>query len=366
MNNVLKHYECQEYSDLLYSLSVPYTSRNSLIQIREVKSNNTFKVLLEIEPSLIIKELSYHDFPVDGIAYFLVLLGEVLLLGPQLKPQKELPVNTCLELPAYSDFNYLAAKVFQEVWINEQLIKRAEAIDKQIKSKISFARTIFLEYVATRTLAYAYSVRRDYIEDSLITPVMARLEELKNIAQINFDIAQIIIGGTSNIQKSVNTIKGIREKSMKAKQEKRMFPMTEIRLQALTDLLAAFGHSDNLPSNRNEPFYGNPNLPELESPILLTNIDKVLIDDRIVSHCESIVLFDDDGADEYVLLDKVLSGILKLDKRKFVDDVYKAYVDDFEPIKSWMEEIIEKEKHLDIRRWKNLFLVKKQSLTLEY
>ncbi|CAF2840896.1 unnamed protein product [Rotaria sp. Silwood2] len=366
MSNVLNHYKREEYSDVLYSLSVPFASDRRLIHIREVESGKTFKVLLEIEPTSIVRELLYHDFPPEGIAYFLVLLGEVLLLGPQLKPEKELSANMCLELPAYSDFNYLAIKVFEEVWINEGLIKRAEAIDKQIKSKISIARKICIEYVATSTLAYAYSVSRDYIKDSLVNPVMARLEELKNIAQINYAIAQMIIGGTSNFQKSVNTIKGIREKSMKEKEEKKMFPMTEIRLQALTDLLAAFGHPDNLPSNINDPFFGNSNLPELESSILLTNINKVLISDQIVSYCELIVLFNDDDADEFVLLDKVLGEILKLDKSKFINDVYQAYMDDVETIKSWMKEIIRKEIHLDINGWRNSFLVKKHSLTLEY
>jgi predicted acylesterase/phospholipase RssA len=209
-------------------------------------------------------------------------------------------------------------------------------------------------------------VSRDYIKDSLVNPVLARLEELKNIAQINYAIAQMITGGTNNLQKSVNTIKGITEKSTRAKEEKKMFPMTEIRLQALTDLLAAFGHPDTLISNRNEPFYGYSNLPELESPILLTNIDKVLISDQVVSHCELIVLFDDDDADEFVLLDKVLGGILKLDKSKFVNDVCQAYNDGVEPVKSCMKEIIRKELHLDIKGWKNSFLIKKHSLTLEY
>jgi hypothetical protein len=206
----------------------------------------------------IVQELLYHDFPPEGIAYFLVLLGEVLLLGPQLKPTKELSANVRLELPTYSDFNHFATKVFEEVYINEELVKRAQRIDRKIKSKISIARKICIEYVTTSTLAYTYSVPRHYIEESLVTPVMVRLEELKNIAQINYAIAQIIIGGTRNLMKSVNTLRGIQEKSVKEKEEKKMFPMTEIRLQALSDILTAFGHPENLSSNKNEPFFNNP------------------------------------------------------------------------------------------------------------
>jgi predicted acylesterase/phospholipase RssA len=166
--------------------------------------------------------------------------------------------------------------------------------------------------------------------------------------------------------KSVNTLRGIQEKSIKEKEEKKMFPMTEIRLQALSDLLAAFGHSSNLSSNKNEPFFGSTQFFELESPILLRNIDKVLIDDQIISHCELVVLFDDDEVDQFALLDKVLGGILKLDKTKFVNDVYKAYVDDIEPLKSKMEQIIRQEDYMNIAGWKTSFLEKNRPLTVEY
>lgn len=133
MENVLNHYKKEEYSEVLNSLSVPYTDKKMLVVIREVKSGDTYKILLEVQPTIIVEELLYHDFPPEGIAYFLVLLGEVLLLAPELKPKETSSNNLRLELPSYSDFNYLATKVFEEVWINEQLTTRAQHIARQIK-----------------------------------------------------------------------------------------------------------------------------------------------------------------------------------------------------------------------------------------
>jgi hypothetical protein len=68
-----------------------------------------------------------------------------LLVGPQVKPKKELSANMRLELRTYFDFNYLATKVFENVWINEELAKRAETIDKQINLKISLEQQICIE-----------------------------------------------------------------------------------------------------------------------------------------------------------------------------------------------------------------------------
>lgn len=223
-----------------------------------------------------------------------------------------------------------------------------------------------LKSIATTTLAYAYSVPTSYIKESLLSPVMSRLEELKNIAQINYAISQIIIGGTGNLFKSVNTIREVKNKLMREKDEKKMFPIAEIRLHALSDLLAAFGHPDDLPSNRNEPFFTEPNYPELESSVFIKTIDKVLVDDQTILHCEPIITFNDEEADQFALLDNVLRGILKLDKKQFAESICEAYNNNIEPMKSWTEVIIAKSKAPSCEVWKNRFLTEKCPLTFQY
>lgn len=366
MENVLKHYKEEQYSDVLNSLSVPYDGKKRLVVIREVKSGGIHKILLDIQPKSIVKELLHHDFPPESIAYFLVLLGEVLLLAPELKPRDSLPAEMCLELPSYSEFNYLATKVFEEVWINERLIARAHHIAEQIKSKISLAEKVLLRSVATTTLAYAYSVSKRYIEESLANPIMSRLEELKNIAQINYAISQIIIGGTGNLLKSVNTIREVKKKLIKEKDDKKMFPIAEIRLHALTDLLAAFECLDDLPSDKTKPFYDSSDFPELEGSTYIRTIDKVLMKNQMISRCESVILFDDEEADEFVLLDQLLGGVLKLDKRKFIEDVRESYNNNVQSVKSWAEKIIKKSGYPNFDVWESSFKDNKYPLTSQH
>ncbi|CAF0983742.1 unnamed protein product [Adineta steineri] len=366
MENVLNHYKNGEYSDALYCLSVPYNNNKTLLSISDVEKGNIYKVLLKIQPGLIVETLSYHDFPPEGIAYFLVLLGEILLFAPQLKPNKVLSANMILELPDYSDFNHLAIKVFEEVWVNESLMKRAKRIDEQIKSKILSSKNIYVASAATATLAYHYSVSRDYIKERLVTPVTVRVEELTSIAQINYAIAQMIVGGTGNLEKCANTIKGIKEQLLKEKDGKKMFFMKKTRLQALSDLLAAFGHPDDVPISREESFYGSTTFSEIEGPIFIRTINTVVSDNHTISHCEPIVLFDNDGSDELMLLDNILGGILRLNKNKFFDDVYKAYSNHIEPLTTLIDEIMQQNNFSTINQWKESFLEKKHTFTFRY
>ncbi|CAF0850096.1 unnamed protein product [Adineta steineri] len=364
IEDVFNHYKSERYSEALHCLSTPYDNNKTLLSIRDIETGSIYKVLLDIQPPSIVDTLSDHDFPPEGIAYFLALLGEILLVAPQLKPKKAVPANMTLELPDYAYFNQLAIKIFEEIWTNQSLTERASNIDAQIKSKISLAKKIYIEKVVTKTLAYAYSVSKDYIEERLVTPVSVRLDELKNIAQINYAIAQIISGGKENLKKSVNTIKDIKKKLSKESDDRKMFIMTEIRLQALGDLLAAFGYPDDVSVNRDGSFYGRTTFPELEGPILLRTIDKVIFDNQQVSYCESIVLLDDDDSDKFMLLDSILGGILRLNKNKFVDDVSDAYSKG--KLITWMNDIMKQKNLIAIDDWKASFMEEKHTFPYQY
>jgi tetratricopeptide (TPR) repeat protein len=77
-------------------------------------------------------------------------------------------------------------------------------------------------------------------------------------------------------------------------------------------------------------------------------------------------LFDDDEIDEFVLLDKILGRILKINKIKFVESMSKNYSEKIEPLKSLLEGIIRKENVHNIDEWQTRFLERKHSLTLPY
>jgi predicted acylesterase/phospholipase RssA len=65
-------------------------------------------------------------------------------------------------------------------------------------------------------------------------------------------------------------------------------------------------------------------------------------------------------------LDNILSGILKLNKTKFVDNVCNNYNRNVEPLTSWIKEIIRKKQFSSVYEWKRSFLKQKYSLTFEY
>ncbi|CAF3918159.1 unnamed protein product [Rotaria magnacalcarata] len=353
MENALQHYQKEEYSAFLRSLSIPYNDKEVLIKIQDVTIGDIYKISLEILPEKIVKELLYHDFSPEGIAYLLVLLGEVLLSAPKLEPKEKEKVLASMhvDLPTFSDFNYNATKVFEEVWINQDLLEQAQHIDKRIKSMISLAQHKYMKKVMAATLAYTYSVSRNYIKERLKISATDCLQELKNVAQINFAITQIVIGGTDNLNKSINIIKEIKKNLTNENSEPRMFQLADFRLQALSDLLIAFGYSDELSTER--------------CAVSIKDIDLVLTDNQTFAHCQQIIPFDDDEADEFALLDRVLYGILKLDNNRFAEDMSKAYDKNLGIVKSHATEIIRTEHFSSFIEWKNSLLTRKHSLTLQ-
>ena len=159
MEDAVQHYHKADYSAVLRALADRYDLEKALIDIKETEVDKILKVSLEIQPKNIVKELLNHGFLPEGVAYVLVLLGEVLLLAPALK--ESAPNEMALELPSMSEFNGHASKVFEEVWINEDLKKQAQNIDKQVRSMISTAQSSSKKLFLSVKLAYQYSASRN-------------------------------------------------------------------------------------------------------------------------------------------------------------------------------------------------------------
>ncbi|CAF1309443.1 unnamed protein product [Rotaria sordida] len=368
MKDALDHYIKGQYVAFLHSLTVFYAETKILIGIKEYRSDDNHKISLDIRPRQIIKELLYYEFSSEGIANFLVLIGEVLLSAPQLKPKNNLTTNICLELPKYSDFTHFATLVFDEILKNTQLIEAANNFDSKITSTTLCVKPDQCGQVEKSLLNNAFSVSNTYTVEKSIISAVVRLKEVKLVAKINYAIAKLISGGIENLQESANMIKGIKEELAKDLIEEKMYVISEIRLQALIDILAAFGFNDDTLSINNEVIFFKQIIPQLESNNYIKIIDKVLIDDGKVSHCEPAILFDDDNddIDEFALLDQVLDGMLRLDKTKFVRDVRNNYYKNVEPLKSFITDIITREHLADIKAWKTSFLKEKYSLTFQY
>ncbi|CAF3777027.1 unnamed protein product [Rotaria sp. Silwood1] len=341
MKEALDHYTKEQYVAFLYSLTVFYAEKKILIGIKECRSDDTYKISLDIRPGLIVKQLLYYEFSPEGIANFLLLIGEVLLSAPQLKSKNNLTTNIRLELPKYSDFIHFATLVFDEILKNTQLIGATYNFDSNMTS---------------RTL----------LEEKSRVSAVIRLKEVQLIAKINYAIVKLISGGIENLQESANMIKSVKGELAKDLIEEKIYVISEIRLQALTDILAVFGFNDDTLLIKNETIFFNEIIPQLGSNNYLRIIKKVLVDDGKVSHCEPVIFDNDDDIDEFTLLDQVLSKMLRLDKTKFVRDVRDNYYKNVEPLKSLITEIISREHLSDIKAWKTSFLKEKYSFTFQY
>ncbi|CAF2680485.1 unnamed protein product [Rotaria sp. Silwood2] len=366
INNALHHYNKGQYSEFLYTLTTHYAKPKLLVGIKQIKQGNSCKILLDIRPTVIVEELLSYDFSPEGVANFLVLLGEVLLSEPDLKPKKELTGDIRLELPNYPDFIYFATILFEEVLKNTQLTERAKNIDSKIESRISFVETRCIERLEKSLVDCTYSMPNEYTTERLIVSASVRLEAVKLVTKLNYAIAQMIVGDTESLQKSVQMIKNVKEELMKDLTEEKMFVVSEIRLQALTDIFTTFGYPDDVKYARKKLVFGSKKITGPRSDLFIKNINKVLKDDQTVLQCKLPILFDDNEIDEFELLDKVLNQVLKLNKTQFLKDVCYYYQNYADPLTSLIKKMIRKEKFSNINEWMTSFLQQIKSLNFHY
>ncbi|CAF3667411.1 unnamed protein product [Rotaria sp. Silwood1] len=366
MNNALYHYNKGQYSEFLYTLTTHYAKPKLLVGIKQIKQGNSCKIFLDIRPTVIVEELLSYDFSPEGIANFLVLLGEVLLSEPDLKPKKEFTGDIHLELPNYPDFIYFATILFEEVLKNTQLTERAKNIDNKIESRISFVETRCIAHLEKNLVDCVYSVPNEYTTERLIVSASVRLDAVKLVAKVNYAIAQMIVGDTESLQKSVKMIKSVKEELMKDLTEEKMFVVSEIRLQALTDIFTTFGYPDDVSYARKKVVFGSKKITGSRSDLYIKNINKVLKDDQTVLQCKLPILFDDNDIDEFELLDKVLNQVLKLNKTQFLEYVCYYYQNYADPLTSLIRKMIRKENFSNINEWMTSFLQQKKSLNFHY
>jgi hypothetical protein len=246
LNNMMQEalicYSEHRYIDVLMALAEPYyEERFSGYHNDKFLFKFCPEVKLEIVPATIVDKLLEHGFRPDGIAYLLNVLAEVLLSGKiklTNKPQ--------------SDLNSLANDLLRTILENRNLIDKVDILDLQIKNSrlrqanidekapwYSFVGEILRANISQSVAKIWHEIPAHFFKEAEEAPFYARYEEICNIARINLVISQLVVGAKDNFKYAQQIIGDIKVSLQKNYQ---YFSIAEIRLQALDDMLFAWGY----------------------------------------------------------------------------------------------------------------------------
>ncbi|CAG8698185.1 3504_t:CDS:1, partial [Cetraspora pellucida] len=226
MDTALNAYDEREYQKFFVELSKEYEEGISLIKLE--KDDDV------IIPKDIIETLISHGFRSDGIAYLLILIGEVLNSG-----------NISVEGKTKKDLIFVAKDVFKGV-LNEKLIEEAKKLDGRIHELRKKHKGIYLSYVTSACnkisdfiLFNEYTdLAEEHKNDAQEMPFQARLEEMRNIARINLAILDILDTDLEEMSRAIKTIKEVQDS---IKYNYQFVGIAKSRLEVLEDLLWVIG-----------------------------------------------------------------------------------------------------------------------------
>ncbi|CAI2173691.1 10987_t:CDS:1 [Funneliformis geosporum] len=213
MKEALKAYDEDDHQKFIDILSKEYDKDTRLLNLKDS--------LDVIDPKIIVDKLLRYGFRPDGIAYLLILLGEVLNIGKIKINGKTTNELKSLAKIVYKGVNY------------EKLYEKAQKLDERIRgirknNKFIQLYNQIIDFILLKT---EYSnIAKEHIDDNQEMPFQTRLEEMQNIANINFAIFDILDGGEQERDRAIKTIKEIRNKS-------HSFRFAELRLEILEDFL---------------------------------------------------------------------------------------------------------------------------------
>ncbi|CAF0841481.1 unnamed protein product [Didymodactylos carnosus] len=225
MEDAVKFYNNEEYAKFIQHLSKSYYQDRQLMDTK--LGSETISV--EIRVDQLIRPLLKHGFRADKIAHLLILIGEVLLRGIDFAdPTRKNPEHTAL---------LEQSKIlFQGVYDSEQLSKAAVQLDERVQKY----HQLKITKAAKKILA---SVSEKDIEDSHEAPYSDRLAGYCKLARLNYAIACLLAGGKDNFERCKQSLKIL--KSSENTYHDRFFVIPDERIQALEDLLSAFGMDDD-------------------------------------------------------------------------------------------------------------------------
>ncbi|CAG8690299.1 2689_t:CDS:2, partial [Gigaspora rosea] len=173
MEKALNAYDNEKYQEFFNVLSEEYDvkNHNRLLNCRdEIGIINLYNI---------IDTLKMHGFRVDGIAYLLVVLGEVLFNEKiKIKGVKHAVLK-------------VVAKICFQLALNDELVKEAKELDKCTSELRKISQGSY-ELIDSMLSKESTKLVPEYLQDSLEMPFFSRLEEMRNIARINIAIIDIV------------------------------------------------------------------------------------------------------------------------------------------------------------------------------
>jgi hypothetical protein len=214
MKQALLAYDKGDHQQFFEELSKEYKSGSRLIKLMRRGDS--------IHHEDIVNTLIEHGFRPDGIAYLLILISEVLISG-KIKIQG----ITTVELKTQGYFVLNGA-------LSERLEYEAIKLDDRIQKlrKKSWKSPTFILRIY-KSLFMDSSIAQESKDDAEKMPIVSRLEEMRNIARINFIIRDILNNSPEEIERAKKVIVEVRESINSHRQ---YIGMVQICLEALEDL----------------------------------------------------------------------------------------------------------------------------------
>jgi hypothetical protein len=231
MEEAVNYYNTEQYARFIQQLSKPYYRDQKLMDTKLGSET----ISIEIRVGQLIEPLLKHGFRADKIAHLLILIGEVLLRGIDFEDQKRKnPVHTAL---------LEQSKIlFQGVYDSPELVDAAAKLDERVEKYYHQKITKFAKQILD-------PISKKDIEDSREAPYTRRLAGYCRLARLNYAIACLLAGGKDNFELCKQSLKTLKLSENTC--HDRFFVIPDARIQALEDLLSAFGMDDEYPSSAN-------------------------------------------------------------------------------------------------------------------
>ncbi|RIB26983.1 hypothetical protein C2G38_2138039 [Gigaspora rosea] len=230
INKALCAYYVDKYQEFINALSEKYDENRKPL----LDCHNNIGIIGIDE---MVNTLQTHGFRSDGIAYLLVVLGEVLGSG---KIKINGITRTVLKVNAKQSF---------QLALSDKLVKEARKLDKCTSDLRKTCHGNYERYFKStygKLKDYIFSKEHtrlalEYLDDSQEMPFFSRLEEMRNIARINIAILNIIEYDEEAYEMAKKTIEDVRQS---VEENYQFVSKVEIRLEVLEDFLWIIGKND--------------------------------------------------------------------------------------------------------------------------
>ncbi|CAG8734109.1 42873_t:CDS:2 [Gigaspora margarita] len=229
INKALNAYDGEEYQEFINVLSEEYDENKRLLNC-----NADIGIGIPVD---LVDTLKMHGFRSDGIAYLLVVIGEVLGSG-------KIKIEGITHAGLKSE-----AKKFFKLALSDKLVKAARKLDECTSNLRQTNQGSFERYFKStwgKIKDFMSSEERtrlalEYLQDSLEMPFFSRLEEVRNIAKINIAVLNIIEYDDEAYNEAKKTVEEIR----KSVRENYQFVIrSKLRLEVLEDFLWVINGED--------------------------------------------------------------------------------------------------------------------------